>query len=482
MDEKKIETFLELEEQYQLNNRQNSGIYYWTYSRFMIWEKLQRLEFGLGKSQRVKRKKLWEKFLTVSMLFYNSFLKPQKLKKDVNIFFLDHPRRVLNDGYYECCYTTLLALEYGNSLTGERPYLARHEKPVREQNLIYLDRISVLGNLNYYFYKLFRRRRYKSIYTRIREELSEALVQINEIWQAGQNEEWITDLIVKRFFVCLKKKEEYRRLLTKIRPHIIVEVVSYSMDGMILNELGKEYGIPTIELQHGTMGRGHAAYNYCAGSRIRQFPDYIFLFSDYWKQITALPVDEDHIRITGYPYFDRQIQKYPRKQQNGKTILFVSQGTIGAVLSRFATELARQPGIEEWTLIYKLHPGEFESWENDYPWLKESGIKVEGKGDRGIYELFSVCDVQIGVYSTALFEGLGFGLRTLIYKAYRSEMFEELCRMGYAEYVSGPEECMEKLKSSSMRERKMFWKQNALENMKTELDALLRMAENRLIY
>lgn len=468
-----IETFLEIEKKHHLYDKQLSGIHYWVYSRFMIWEKIQQSVYGLGDAHRKDDENLISRFRTVTSLFYHSFLKPQMLKEDVDIFFFDHPRRIYNDGYYDCCYTTALALEYKNSITGECPYLYGHKKPVREKDLFYLDKIIVLGNLYYYFYKLFRKKKYKAIRQKIGKELEEALQQIDNKWQAGINKDWIIDLIVKRYFICLKKKRQYERLLKKLRPKVIIEVVSYSMDCMLLNELGKKYGIPTIELQHGTMGTDHIAYNYSTSNCIQQFPDYVFLFSDYWKHVTNLPIKEDHIKIVGYSYFDSQVKKYAKQRHEKKSIIFISQGTIGSKLSQFAVKLAQHQALESWNIFYKLHPGEFESWEKDYPWLKTSGITVVGKDKSNIYELFSICDVQIGVYSTALFEGMGFGLQTFIYKIYRSKMFNELCSMGYAEFVSSIEECVQKLMVPPKNKSKCFWKKYAFKNTNNEIDKIL---------
>lgn len=481
MRENGIEKFLDIEKKYCLYDKQLSGIHYWIYSRFIVWEKIQQSVYGLGEAHRKKKENLLEQFRTIARLFYHSFLKPQMLKKDVDIFFFDHPRRIYNDGYYDCCYTTALALEYKNSITGECPYLYSHKKPIREKDLFYLDKIIVLGNLYYYFYRLLRKKNYKTIRKKINEELNEALRQIDTKWKTSKSIDWIIDLIVKRYFICLKKRQHYEQLLKKLRPEMIVEVVSYSMDCMLLNELGKKYGIPTIELQHGTMGSEHIAYNYSPGDCIQQFPDYVFLFSDYWKHVTNLPINEDHIKIVGYPYFDSQIKKYPKQQHEKKSILFISQGTIGAELSQFAVKLAQDQRLEKWNIFYKLHPGEFESWEKDYPWLKTSRIAVVGNDNKNIYELFSICDVQIGVYSTAIFEGMGFGLRTFIYKIYRSEMFKELCAMGYAEFVSGTEECLQKLTAPSKEQDKCFWEKHAFKNTKKEIDKILNSKASRNI-
>lgn len=466
--------FLELEEKYNLYNKKILNVNYWIYSRFFIWEKIQQVKFGLGDAHRKSRSEWISSFQIISGLLFNSFIKPKQFPKDIDLFILSHPRRVWNDGHYECCYTTSLALEYHKSIVGERPYLFHHEKPVKEKNIFYLDKIMVMGNLFYLLYRIFRKKHYKKLYKQLEKELNEVLNQINLIWNINIENHKIIKLISKKILICTEKRKLYEKLLIKLHPKIIVEVVSYVMDSMIINELAEKHNIPTIELQHGTMGREHIPYNYTQGHHIPQFPEYIFLFSDYWKKTSSLPINEKNIKVTGFPYFDKQMKKYPKQQHDKLSIIFISQGTIGHALSRFAVDLVNHLDMHKWTVFYKLHPGEFESWEKEYPWLNTSTIKVIGKNEKNIYELFSICDVQIGVYSTALFEGLGYGLHTLIYKIYHSELFEELCRTCYADFFTDIDECIDKLETIPYTKiKKGFWKENAFENMKKEINEIL---------
>lgn len=54
--------------------------------------------------------------------------------------------------------------------------------------------------------------------------------------------------------------------------------------------------------------------------------------------------------------------------------------------------------------------------ENDYPDLEQSGIEVIDNYKTELYYLFAISTYQVGALSsTAIFEGLYFGLQTFIY-------------------------------------------------------------------
>lgn len=178
--------------------------------------------------------------------------------------------------------------------------------------------------------------------------------------------------------------------------------------------------IPTIELQHGVMS-GSIAYNYPKKSDVKQFPDYIFVFSDYWKKCAEFPIDDKNIKVVGYPYLEEKEKQYnkiftEKRGRNKKVVLFLSQWTIGNELSKMAVEFS-EICDEEYEIIFKLHPGEYENWKRNYPWLeKEDKIKVIDSLKHNIYEYFAMSDYQVGVSSTAIYEDWNLGWKLIFIK------------------------------------------------------------------
>lgn len=472
-----ISYFLQIEKKYDLYHQEIEGVQPWLYYRMSFWN-YQICSDLLGLSDSSAKQTNLE-------LIYKNLLRVFKLPftgKDINqadILFFAHERRLYNGSYFECIYTDKLAKKYASNIVLERPYRKQHLKPVEIENIYYTDMIGIKGNL-YYSYHMHRKtKKYNCILNQIKKVFCEPLAKISLLYCIELDYQKIYEHLTKIVMENMIIKKEYIRIFNKVSPKLLVEVVYYSSHCMILNELAKEKGIPIIELQHGTMHLAHAAYQFPGGcGEIKQFPDYVFVFSEYWKKCAHLPIPEDHIKVTGYPYFERQLKQYKSNlnKEDKVNIIFVSQGTIGNKLSRLASDLCDLLDENTYHIIYKLHPGEYAGWKERTPWLIKNNIEVVDSLEHNIYEYFAKCDIQVGVYSTAMYEGLGFGLRTYIYNIGHADTMAELCEQGYADYVSNATELLENITSMDRNTRqdgKEFWKMNSFENICREIDQLL---------
>lgn len=197
----------------------------------------------------------------------------------------------------------------------------------------------------------------------------------------------------------------YGRLLDRVQPKLIVMVVHYSYRCLPLTALARQRGIEVAELQHGTMGSTHLAYNVAPQRRPPSFPDYLLTFGDWWRDMTpGLPLSADQSPAIGFAWLEAHRQTRGRP---GDAVLFVSQGTTGEELSKMAVTLSKErPGLN---IRYKLHPGEILGWRERYPWLQDARVEVIDRASN-IYDEFAAAKVLVGVYSTAMFEGVAFGL------------------------------------------------------------------------
>ena len=90
--------------------------------------------------------------------------------------------------------------------------------------------------------------------------------------------------------------------------------------------------------------------------------------------------------------------------------------------------------------MYKLHPGEYDRWREAYPWLVDADIKVIDSSEPPLYELFARSSVQVGVASTAIYEGLTFDLETYIYDCQGWAVTKPLVADGAATLVASADE------------------------------------------
>ena len=257
----------------------------------------------------------------------------------------------------------------------------------------------------------------------------------------------------------------YLRLLKRVFPKVIVLVTGYGKQNLI--EAAKRLRIPVVELQHGVIYPMHLAYNYPTSYiPTSVFPDYILVWGDYWKESADFPLESDRIVSVGYPYMNLQKEKYSKIQRK-KQILFISQGGLGSSISNFAVNLFEHLG-KDYEIVYKLHPGEWHNWRQKYPELVDSGLTVLDTASEILYKLFAESMIQIGVSSTAIYEGLAFGLRTFLIDTISVEFMNRLVELGYAQKVASLLEMQEYLsekKDSDVFDHNIFFRENAILNI-----------------
>lgn len=474
-----INNFLNIEKKYDLYHLEVDGVTPWTYFRESFF-KLEMCKDLLGWSSHdyLQKKIMYYTDIIKSYLFL-AFRRNRKYVKSSDIIFVSHPRRIKTGNFYECIYTDELVKRYGNSIVFERQYHGQHLRPVQIENIYYTDILMTTSNFFGRFHRFLNTRRYKQIYSVVQKKFADPLNEIGQTYHYSIQYDKIYESLTGIVLQVLILKKGLEKKLKKVYPQIIVETVYYSRLCMVLNELGKEMGIPTIELQHATMYSNHTAYQFPAEcGEIKQFPDYVYVFSEYWKTCAHLPIPDDCIKVTGYPYFERQLNKCNRINKNEKiNIIFVSQGIIGKELSMLASELCDLLDKDGYHIIYKLHPGEYVGWEKRTPWLIKENIEVVDSMEHNIYEYFVKCNFLVGVTSTAIYEGLGFGLATYIYDIGGADLLADLCEQGYASYVRSAEELYTNIctyNDNEKKDGKKFWKLNSLENICNEIDKLLK--------
>lgn len=198
-------------------------------------------------------------------------------------------------------------------------------------------------------------------------------------------------------------------------------------------------------------------------------PDEVLTFGEYWNQTTCYP---GKMVAIGNPHLEecvttmKTIKYFP-------TILILSQGPVGDALVKLAIELkklVRKKGISA-RIIYKLHPNEYISWKKIYPELVDSEIEVVDNNEKDLYYYFSISTHQIGVFSTAIYEGMAFGVKTIIYKVYRYETMKDIIEAGYAKLADDGNSVLNEIMNKEEQKvpTEMIWKSNALSNLKKEL-------------
>ena len=404
--------------------------------------------------------------------------------KNPDLLILCHPRRQREGDVYESVFTDFLEEEFPNSLTFERLFDDHsHFEPAKTRQLCYIDRITLISYVSRIFASKFKRSEYEAVKGEIRAIMDGPMREFEQQHGIDMKRETYYERAVTLYYFWRSRKKRLGKFLDRVKPKLVAEVVSKSADAMLINELAHERGIKVVELQHSLLG---PIARYPEGIREKQSPDYYLSYSDYWSDYQSYPIAEENVHACGSPYFERQVKKYKaldssawqeKKDPSVKRVLFISATVYGKPLARLAMEFKKLAG-DRADIVYKLHPDEFGCWRELYPELAESGLRVVDSKDIGIYEFFKGADVQVGVFSTALYEGLGFDLKTCILDNDFAGEFRDFCRDGYGSLVADEKQLYDAVFSPQEDEShenisEKFWKSGARENIVRELRKIL---------
>lgn len=476
----------EIEKKYGLLKVNVEGYQFWNYLRAEVgWEYVKKqMDYRIQpvlKPTVHKRKSLKK----IIRLIFQSRVG----RKKCDLLVLNHPRRVLADSFYECIYTDEIIERMESAVVLEEPYQGKHYAPVKTKRLIYTDIIDFYSYICCSLYRVVFPKRYQKNIRAMLETIRQPIKELNQAYGVEISPEEFADSLNYGFYMYKAEKYYYKRVISKLRPRAVLEVVSYNRKCMVVNEIAWDMGIPTIELQHGTIGEEHIAYNYPKDSWLKQFPQYIFLFSDYWKTKAKFPMKEENRIAVGYPYLERMADRAHSQIKNTdkKCILFLSSGPIGDKLAHIAVELSRILKPEEYHIIFKLHPKEYTIWKESYPVLMYTPVEVIDHNRRNLYELYAISDIQVsGFNSTTVFEGLYFSLATYILDYCVSREIDDLCREGIAHYFSTARELAEKIsqceRNNNWEIKHTLWKENSLENAVDEINKIMRNNVDNGVY
>ncbi|NQZ02360.1 MAG: hypothetical protein HRT45_17010, partial [Bdellovibrionales bacterium] len=285
-----------------------------------------------------------------------------------------------------------------------------HFQPAKTEPLFYLDPLymaSVLGSrVPMFVLGSFQKKLIDMLCPRVQKSFGEAAPDL-AFYQ-------------KRYSRFLLQRKLWAKILNRVQPKVVMMVRAEGNEGLI--DVCRERGIPTVELQHGSPSAKKVNYDF--GNQRKQLgADHFFAFGEFWKNQEFWARPKDSIHVIGYPYLERFRRKYKDVDKKDRQIVVLSQKALGEPLSRYVAEKMK-PVADK--VIYKLHPAEVNNWRQVYPWLARSGVQVIEGNEPPLHQLLAESQYQLGVYSTAVYEGIAFGCQTLLLDLPGIEFMEEL--------------------------------------------------------
>ena len=429
------ERIWELEEKHELNHMEIQGTCPWQIVRMYVYYEITRKTRVFESAQQASLS-FFDKVKSFTPFIKNSLLNNPYSGGQCDVLIFDHPRKVIFQNEYKDIYSYFLPQTLkDNGKTFEiveSPYLNQHftsKSYQKENNVKFNDRILLGSFINK------TRNRGKVPFTE--EEMNKIALVKNELENAFSIEIDLFRIFEDHILNFKYDYEKYVELLDKKQPEQVFLVVAYENKALI--SACHDMNIEIIELQHGTISPYHLGYSYpketCKKDgkyeKIEYFPDKILSFGDYWQNACPFPIEKENIISMGYPYFNESSSEFMKMDKNEKQIIFISQGVIGRYLSKFAYETAEK--LDDYKIIYKLHPGEYATWRENYEYLNKAveldNFEVIDKSEPPLYELFAKSEYQVGAFSTAIYEGLSFNCKTFIIDApgieYLDALFEE---------------------------------------------------------
>ena len=152
------------------------------------------------------------------------------------------------------------------------------------------------------------------------------------------NQNFVESVNIKSIILRNLKKYKFscnrlNSLLDGSKIKLIILVESYNFINKVLISVAHKKNIYVCELQHGSIGTSHIAYNYAYGQTINSLPDEIFLWGKYWANRIRIP---SKLSVTGFPYIE-----------NHAFNLHHSKINITQSKSRFAFHINRGYGINK---------------------------------------------------------------------------------------------------------------------------------------
>lgn len=232
-------------------------------------------------------------------------------------------------------------------------------------------------------------------------------------------------------------------------------------------------GIKTIELQHGVINKNHLGYNFSKkiNFKLYSFPEKILLFGEKWKKNANFPINDKNIFSLGFPYFDEQMKRVTIKKN--KNILILSQITIREYLLEFIRQILIKNNQIFFT--YKPHPKEDISIA--YAFFKKNDLLKNidiACNTKNIYDLFNEHEMQIGVFSTSIYEGYACGMKTGIIKAPGWESMNLLFDCPNFYIIENNKDLDIFINAKLKKTDNSFFKKNAIQNYDKFLNEIIK--------
>jgi len=438
---KPLKDFLDIENTYNLLDVKYDGQSIWAYNRVEFY-----FRNFIGSPKKLKRNQSIKRL--ISILYSVVGLIGFNWKRKSAVFFL-HPRLNQENGYYFCKFSNDLILKYEQAGASvgvvEMPFHGTH----------FYNKKNSRNHLPILFIKLIARievklKHYFDLYDPgVRGAIEEFSGLIGNIYKIGEEQKYWEEKFFETYLYCSSLEKYIKFFLIKQRPQQIYEVVYYDPLIMKVNEIAFSMGIQTYEFQHGFISAHHVAYNLKdPRCKYTWIPTYLYSFNNKWIENIKWPIPTEKRIHYGYPFLEQFAKSNKIDNNCRKGILLINQPIIRQQLLGLAKDLSQSVDLGQYVIYYKLHPEEYDQRAVYEEWLAGTGVIIISL-EEPLYNLFLKTQIQIGVYSTVLYEGLSFNLKTIIMKWTNYEYYAGLIDAKHCKLAENSQQVLHIIKAWS---------------------------------
>lgn len=411
------DVFWNIENKFNLLDFKVCDVKFWEIIRFRIYRYISE-KAKLQEQAHTKLTKV-DKLKRVSGYIKNSLVNNPFFHKTTDVIVFSHPRPKSVDGKTIDIYTKYfideLVSKEKSFIELETAYLGTHPKDMTK-NKSYTDFIVLMTNLFKKFIKVNFNEKEKNIIDNINKEFSDIFgIKID-----------ITSEIIDGIRTFKVKKYFYKKLFLKLKPKQLYICPSYGNSDVV--SAAKDLGIEVIEIQHGVFSDYHLGYSFPNRKKeLDYFPNKFLVWGEYWKDLIKFPIPSKNVQVRQFDFLERNIKKYSSLEKKDQ-IVVLSQGNVGNQMASLL--LVNIDKFKHLKIIYKLHPGEFDRYEKYEALQKLLDLykNIEIIKDTDLHKLLAESKYQIGINSTALFEGVEFGCDTILFNTSGIEYMDKFVK------------------------------------------------------
>lgn len=461
----------EIETSYDLFHLSFHDVAYWKYARYYVYRILLHKFFGIHTPWLEKKNGIEYK---EQPHFIPKFTDPIFHSEDStvsgDILMFTFNRRARQGKLYVSSVTDEIALnlEVSNCIV-EVPFNNGYYQPVPIKDIKYFDPWEGVGSGD-------GQKPYNYINRgTLRRQLLQIFEKEFDISFSLEEKNILTTNI--NYFIMYRQElmANYRSVIQKVNPKLVLLTTSYIGEWVVLVELLKELKIPSIEILHGYVDDNYLPYNYQKKGMNDAQPDYIFVYSQLQKDQVNWGIPYDHIRITGYPEGEkrsRELLAHPLKR-NKKRITFISN--MVQVMEKYLNVLAENINLAEYEILFKLHPNEYTCWNEIYKNLSQC-VQVIDHNKYDIHYYLANSDIVVGINSTALFEATFYPVDIYILQEDSYQNMNLLIRSGAATLVCGSPallSCIYENSAGKSSNNDNIFRKNSINNVNSEIERIL---------